>query len=417
MDSVRLQPGTTVRTVRGPPTGLPSMWTPKAEAARRFGVRGTVGGHHDAHGLCYEVIHDDDGTTGSYDLDELVVVDQTKPKLMVTLAPSFGHFDRFADDDRLAGIRLNSAMMTLDELDNELALAQSKTVPVWFDVKGRQLRVAEAVPDPDWCILRMNHPISVDTPCEVLLKAGEDAGLLVDISEDGHLLTFGANPEFEVYAGESIHIRDPSFVVGGPDYDFFGYEREKIAKAKAAGVTRWFLSYVESQQDVDAFRALVGPAADLLLKIESQRGLRFVRDQFVPDEHTHLVAACGDLFVEVNQPHEILNGVKLILDRDPDAIVGSRMLLSMVNKPIPTWLRKLLVTDREAGLKHLDVIGPNGVPSLADLGQLAWLRDLGFKRFMLCDELCLDGDLLGQAINVFDAFRGSYPGTVPSRIA
>jgi hypothetical protein len=370
---------------------------------------------HDSHSLYYDVEHTD-GTIGHYEHHELDVI-TNKPRLLVTLAPSFPHFDDFADDDRLAGIRLNSAMMTVEELDNELALAQSKSVPVWFDVKGRQLRVAEAVPNEEWCVLRMNHPISVPTPCEVLFKAGEDSGLLADISEDGHLLTFKGNPQFEVYPGESIHIRHPDFVVGGPDYDFFGYEKEKIAKAKAAGVTRWFLSYVESQTDVDAFRALIGPDDDLLLKIESKRGLEYVRNVFVPDEHTHLVAACGDLFVEVDQPHDILNGVRLILDRDPDAIVGSRMLLSMVNKPIPTWLRKLLVTDRELGLKYLDAIGPNGVPSLADLGQLGWLRDLGYKRFMLCDELCLDGDLLGQAVSVFEAFRNDYLGTVPPRPA
>ena len=28
---------------------------------------------------------------------------------------------------------------------------------------------------------------------------------------------------------------------------------------------------------------------------------------------------------------------------------------------------------------------------------------------MLCDELCLRGDLLGTAVNVFDAFRDTYP--------
>ena len=44
------------------------------------------------------------------------------------------------------------------------------------------------------------------------------------------------------------------------------------------------------------------------------------------------------------------------------------------------------------------------------MSQLAWLYDIGYRNFMLCDELCLRGDLLGTAVNVFSAFSSSYAG-------
>ena len=138
----------------------------------------------------------------------------------MTLCPSFEHFEHFATNTQLAGIRLNSAMLSPEEISREMRII-SRTVcrkcggtswgggtdadprpwcnkcnapqpgwngepdnqvlrpdivPLWFDVKGRQLRVVEALDNPDYLDLRMNHPIKVDTPTVVLLKAGADSG-------------------------------------------------------------------------------------------------------------------------------------------------------------------------------------------------------------------------------------------------
>jgi len=309
----------------------------------------------------------------------------TTPGLMVTLCPSFGHFRRFAAEPRLAGIRLNSAMLSPDEVRRELALPGAQ-VPLWFDIKGRQLRVTESLPNPDYCDLRLNHPITIDTPTVALLKGGADRGLVGEVLEGGYRLLFAGNPEYRVHPGESIHLRDKSLRVGGPL--FSDVELDKIEIVKAAGIDRWFLSYVEEQRDLDQLRELVGADAHLLLKIESQPGLRFVAEQFRPDERTHLCAACGDLYVEIERPHDIYAALRLIVERDPEAVVGSRMLLSIVHEP---------------------------VPSLADLAQLAWLYQLGYRRFMLCDELCLRGDVLATAVNVFEAFADTYPSQAGGR--
>ena len=115
--------------------------------------------------------------------------------------------------------------------------------------------------------------------------------------------------------------------------------------------------------------------------IENKKGIEYVEKEFVKRANINLVAARGDLYVELEKPHEILKAVKTIIQHDPDAIVGSRILLSTITDP---------------------------VPSCADFTELAWLYDIGYKNMMLCDELCLKEPLLNRAINAFDCFRKEY---------
>lgn len=48
-------------------------WMPEALVARKWGVTGRIVMHHDSHGLCYDVQHDD-GTEGCYDPTEFDVI-------------------------------------------------------------------------------------------------------------------------------------------------------------------------------------------------------------------------------------------------------------------------------------------------------------------------------------------------------
>lgn len=68
-----LDPGTKVKTTKPFWSGR-GDWTGEALASRKWGVKGTILKHHDSHGLCYEVQHDD-GTVGHYDPSELEVLD------------------------------------------------------------------------------------------------------------------------------------------------------------------------------------------------------------------------------------------------------------------------------------------------------------------------------------------------------
>jgi hypothetical protein len=302
-------------------------------------------------------------------------------KFHVTLWPAFPHFPRFAADKRIQGIRLNSAMMEASEIDDEFIRRQrAATVPLWFDIKGMQMRIREIIcgMDCDHLEFRLNRPVKVKTPCAVYFKAGEDAAELIEVRDGTHFI-FRGGPEFEVRAGESIHIRDASVEVGGPV--FLDYELEKINKIVKLGFNRYYLSYVYDQWHVDQFRELIGEKAELILKIENLDGLKWVARGWKKEGNTRLMAARGDLFVEVEYPHEILKACQLIVDKDPDAFVGSRMLLSCVTQE---------------------------TPSCADLSDLGWLYNIGYRNFLLCDELCLKENLLARAVNVFGAFRQDY---------
>ena len=303
-----------------------------------------------------------------------------KTDLLVTMCPSFPHFNRFAHDHRVAGIRFNSAMITLDELDKDLERLKKTptTTPVYYDVKSRQMRILEVGNKDGNLILEINHPIEVKTPTVVLFKAGADVALLDHIEGHGHRLVFQGGPRYKLVAGESLHIRDKSFRnLRGETKDdnvFTSLERQKIQKVKDAGFQKYFLSYVEKQSDVDIFREIVGEDAEVWLKIESIPGMEYVAKTFQKRDNLVLVAARGDLFVELDKPHHMIDALRLIIQKDPEACVGSRLLLSIVNDP---------------------------VPSCADVLEIAWLHDVGYRRMMLCDEICLKENLLSSAVAAF----------------
>jgi hypothetical protein len=299
-------------------------------------------------------------------------------EFLVTLWPSFPHFARFANDTRLAGIRLNSAMMAVPEVDKELAAIDKlkPSVPLFFDIKGRQPRITEVIPNKKYLDLRLNHPVEVKTPSVVIFKGGADYAVLDRLEEDGQRLIFQGGPKYNVLAGESLYLRDPSLRIKGNL--FIDSEKEKIAKVRAAGFDRYFLSYVEEDRDIDEFLELTGRDVEVWLKIESMRGLSYVANNFKKRDNLILVAARGDLYVEIDKPHNMAKALKLIADKDPAACVASRLLLSVAESP---------------------------VPSCADFLELQWLSDVGYRRFMLCDELCLKEELMGTSINAFESFR------------
>lgn len=353
--------------------------------------------------------------------------------LLVTLWPSFPHFRKFACDPGVAGVRLNSAMIDVAELDRELAVVARTpgAAPVFYDVKGRQPRVVEVMPNKDRLELRLNHPVEVRTPSTVIFKGGSDHAVLDRLEEDGQRLVFRGGPRFKVKPGESLYLRDPGLRIKG---DLFTpQEVAKVERVRAAGLKRYFLSYVEEQRDIDQFLELVGHDSEVWLKIESERGLRFVSGSFRKADNLVLVAARGDLFVELDRPHMMAEALRLIISRDPSACAASRILLSVVDKVAGTeTLWRYVDDDGNAFFLPKRVEGPvvspftgqlvfkdpsktylndaskvtcNPVPSCADFLELQWMYDAGYRRMMLCDEMCLREDLLSTAVGAFEAFR------------
>jgi len=300
------------------------------------------------------------------------------PAVMATLWPSFHHFPQFQDDPRLKywGIRINSAMMTPDEVTSELQIVDQlkPKVPIWFDVKGRQLRIDEVDVRPDHLELVMNHPVSVDlsSPVIVLLKQGNVPIVLVKLADNGKRLIFDKNIEYVLSPGESIHICHPSLRVLGPQ--FTEVEKMRLEKVVKWGCKKYCLSFVSNTADVDEFLEIIGKDCQLILKIEDMPGLRFVNSEFKKRDGLMLMAAVGDLYPEIGYPQNILPALKLIISKDKEAFRGSRILLTLGSGDC--------------------------IPEVSDVVDLAWMWDIGYRNFLLCDGICLHPEILDSALNV-----------------
>lgn len=54
-----LDPGTRIKTTQ-PDIAEWHQWTGEGLKAKRWGAEGVIVGHHDSHGLCYDVRHEDE---------------------------------------------------------------------------------------------------------------------------------------------------------------------------------------------------------------------------------------------------------------------------------------------------------------------------------------------------------------------
>lgn len=300
-------------------------------------------------------------------------------EIMATLWPDMPHYEYFARHPWLNGIRLNTAMANVETLPEllDFAVAHSFGTPLYFDVKGRQIRITKVYSNTENLELDINHPISLETPTVVLTKAGADSAVLNKVTDGTHLV-FDGGPKYNLVPGESLNIRSPSLKVLGP---LFTTQQLKFLEiAKDSGIRRYMLSYATRPEELAELHKLVGDRCDIVAKIESPAGLKLVKEyKLGPNEH--YLTARGDLFVEMPKPHNILNASKQIIKKDPQAILGSRILLS--------------VTD-------------GYVPSCSDINEVAWLLDIGYTRFMFCDGLCLRKDALDRALNVLHAITEDY---------
>jgi hypothetical protein len=310
-------------------------------------------------------------------------------ELHVTLWPSFDHFDGTVKDSRVDGMRLNGPItFPLQRIiDDFKRIPPGYSDKLHFDIKARQLRVIRAFPYKDHLELKVSHKIDVPTlPATVLFKDGTDYANLVDVKDN--MLIFNGGPKMQVLPCEPVYLRPPNFTI--KDKIISPYEIERIKIAKANGIDNFMLSYVESPDDIAELRDYVGKDAHITAKIESRKGLIYVANEFVKKDNLSLMLARGDLYVEVNMPHEIINATRMVIEKDPEAMVGSRILHSL-----RTYSN----------------------PECSDFSELAWLSDLGYKKYLLCDELCLKPELLSKSINIFNAFRTTSRASYDKRLS
>lgn len=293
-------------------------------------------------------------------------------RAIVTTPPYATFLDELAGHPVVCGLRLNTVMPLRGGPVEALELLGGLGQPLWVDLKGRQLRVVGAA-IPPYTEVRLSHRLRVDTPVDAFLSDGEERVRVAAV--DGDRLILEDGPRRLIGPGESVNIVHPSLRIQGTLTET---DRAYLAAMREVGLKRVMVSYVESPSDVEEVRRLL-PGAEVMLKIETQRGLDFARKHGA--SHGRLVAARGDLYVEVLRPHRIVGALRTIIDADPGAIVASRVFDSLAYDP---------------------------VPASADIGDVAFLLSLGYRTFMLGDAVCLQRDSVLEALNLLEAVAGEF---------
>lgn len=294
-----------------------------------------------------------------------------KISAIVTIPPYASFLDEVAAHPIVSGLRLNT-VMPLRETKREVLERLSKfKPPLWVDLKGRQLRVAEPAMPP-FTEIKLSHAIHVKTPVDAYFSDGNERVRVAAV--DGKRLIMEDGPRRMVGPGESVNIIHPSLEIEGTLTET---DRAYLAAMKELGLTKVMLSYVESAGDVDEAKSLL-PNAEVVSKIETQKGLDFARRE--KSKYGQLMAARGDLYIEVLQPHKIIPALKTIIQADPTAIVASRILDSLVWTPVPVS---------------------------ADISDVAFLMEIGYRTFMLGDQVCMKRESVIEALNLLQSISES----------
>jgi len=295
-----------------------------------------------------------------------------KVRAIVTAPPYAPFLEEVARHPVVGGLRLNTVMPLKEGPREALERLGALGQPLWVDLKGRQLRVVGAA-IPPYTEVHLNHPISVKTPVDAFFSDGTECVRVAAVDKTRLILEDG--PRRLVGPGEGVNIVHPSLRVEGTLTET---DRAYLAAMREMGLTRVMLSYVESPADVEEVRELL-PGAEIVLKIESERGLNFARRYKAT--HGRLMAARGDLYVEVLRPHRIVSALRDIVIADPEAIVASRIC---------------------------DSLAYQAIPESADIGDLAFLIGLGYRTFMFGDKVCFRRDSIIEALNLLKAVAGEF---------
>jgi pyruvate kinase len=293
-------------------------------------------------------------------------------RAIVTTPPYADFLDEVAAHPIVCGFRLNTVMPVRGGPAEALARLGRYGQPLWVDLKGRQLRVVGAAVPP-YTVVRLSHRIRVDLPVDAFFSDGVECVRVVDV--DGDCLILEDGPRRLVGPGESVNIVHPSLRIEGTLTET---DRAYLAAMAEAGLKQVMLSYVEAPSDAEEVQALL-PGAEVMLKIETLRGLAFIRRHGA--SQGQLMAARGDLYVEVLRPHRIVGALRAIVEADPEAVAASRLFDSLAYHP---------------------------VPASADIGDVAFLLSLGYRTFLLGDAVCLKRDTVLEALNLLAAVAGEF---------
>lgn len=276
-------------------------------------------------------------------------------KLIATL-PALNKMQKIIDifkNDSISEVRFNTGTFVPYSTDETIyklkELANTYHKKLWIDLKGRQLRITEWG-NPMFDCIKLNHKISVQLPAKIYLRNDEYCEITHII--DGYKVLVNPLPKNVVGAGQSVNIIGNNLKIDGY---LTKKDIEYIESCKKFKLKSFMLSFVEEFSDISDVLKLC-PDAELVLKIESKKGMELVR-KCPPG--VRYMAARDDLYTQVGL--DILQATKEMIEKDNSAICASRIFMS---------------------LQH----GPN--PELCDYEDLEMMYNMGYREYMLCDNIC-----------------------------
>lgn len=289
----------------------------------------------------------------------------------------------------IGGVRYNTGLRSpysaKETLKKIIALTDAFEKKLWIDLKNRQLRIRHwAV--PNYGKIELNHEIEVDCPCKVFFRGNEWSEVKV---VKGNVIYVDPPPRHAVGEGQAINIHGNNLKIQGflTDEDI-----EYIRAACELGINNFMLSFIESIDDIVQVGKVLGEdsnydhnssPAQFALKIETQKGLSFVGDiksSTFSLQHT-LIAARDDLMINIGENKaRILPALECIISQDPDAILASRIF---------------------SGLEKDETI------SMGDLSDLRLMYLLGYKNFMLSDNI--SQFFFDEAMKAWEEFHNVFP--------
>lgn len=243
---------------------------------------------------------------------------------------------------------VNTLMSTYDTVQTLNDISKYYGKDIWLDIKGRQLRITKWA-DPAYDAIELNHNISIIYPAKIYFRNSSVCNI---IRTRGNKILVDEPPRQAVGCGQSVNII-------AKDLEIEGYltsqDIEYLEVARKFGLNKVMASYIEKEEDLLSILSL-NSNATIVSKIESLKGLKFIAENNIKN----LMAAREDLFIEIGQSIEILKLLKTIIQRDEKAICASRIFSSLEHSP---------------------------EISLADYSDIALMESIGYKSFMLCDNI------------------------------
>lgn len=291
-------------------------------------------------------------------------------ELLVTL-PSLNNLrnvEQVFQNPLIDGVRMNTGVQTFyspEEVVRYLKnLAEKYKKKLWIDLKGRQLRITKWA-DPQYSCIEVNHNIRCTEEAKIHFRNG-GVSKIVRV-ENGNQIYVDPLPSEALGAGQSINILSENLKIEGY---LTQLDQEYLKACKKFEIYTIMASFVESFEDMMEITRVL-PQAQIVAKIESKKGIEFALKQKFPN----LMVARDDLFLQTGQGYEMMKALYQLINVAPNAICASKIFSSLEYRKAPDF---------------------------ADFSDLQLMYNLGYRRFMLSDNI--SNYKLVEALKAWEVF-------------